>query len=527
MNQAVTIQELLALPPLNRCRIVSGWTGKTKPVDADLIKIVDTTENLDELVSLDSQQWGAVIVAGSTRKDATIPYEARQIFDSAQLPLVLYEYSLSTDEIRQALQAAAFLKNSGQLKHFLHLVPLNAANNAGRSDLPTLMQRLQNYILNPAILIDSACHLIACGADDNNGLADIAQLLSQAAATVKTARPVTDHIRRGMMHDCHCGQIPFYLLPITSDGTNYGHIIVFELGVPLNDVDLCHLALTGSLISHELQTRRQAENIEQKYQADFIYDILYNNFESRDILISRGRFWGWDFTNPHHLLIIKPDETTSHEMLSRLQQVTAASLRCQCHRPIVSEVQGLLVTIIPEYSPQEEPKTTKRRLLHLSHMIQAKIESQLSVTVSIGIGRTYPSASELCRSFQEAKTSVELGRFLQDKQTVTHFEELGVIRLLAQIGYEQLDDFCHEYLAPLADYDAKAGTNFLQTLQAYFQHNGDLNLIAEKLYMHPNTLRYRLRKIEELLDYDLQKFEDRLNLYVACKIARLRDLGRW
>lgn len=118
---------------------------------------------------------------------------------------------------------------------------------------------------------------------------------------------------------------------------------------------------------------------------------------------------------------------------------------------------------------------------------------------------------------------MDLGRFIQENNHITHFEDLGIIRLLSHISPDQLDDFYKEHLAVILEHDEKNDTKFLETRQMYFQQNGDLNLMAEKLFMHANTVRYRLKKIEELLDTDLQRIENRVNLSVACKIAKMRE----
>jgi DNA-binding PucR family transcriptional regulator len=59
------------------------------------------------------------------------------------------------------------------------------------------------------------------------------------------------------------------------------------------------------------------------------------------------------------------------------------------------------------------------------------------------------------------------------------------------------------------------------TLEAFYNHNGDINQTAEQLYIHPNTLRKRLKKLETILNVDFNQMEDMLKIFVALKIRKI------
>ena len=80
-------------------------------------------------------------------------------------------------------------------------------------------------------------------------------------------------------------------------------------------------------------------------------------------------------------------------------------------------------------------------------------------------------------------------------------------------------------LGPLAAYDQKQDTNLIDTLAAYFFHNEDINATAKTLFVHPNTVRYRLERAAELLDCDLGSTDQRFQIYLALKIASLCPFG--
>ncbi|MBQ2086739.1 MAG: helix-turn-helix domain-containing protein, partial [Selenomonas sp.] len=140
---------------------------------------------------------------------------------------------------------------------------------------------------------------------------------------------------------------------------------------------------------------------------------------------------------------------------------------------------------------------------------------------SVGIGRLHYSVTEICRSFQEARQALSLGRFRQPENGITCYENLGVLKLLSHIRIEELDDYVQETLGTLIKYDGDNHTDYMHTLEIYFQENESLPQAAERLFIHANTLRNRLRKIETVMGVNLAHSEVRGRYYVACLALRI------
>jgi DNA-binding PucR family transcriptional regulator len=96
--------------------------------------------------------------------------------------------------------------------------------------------------------------------------------------------------------------------------------------------------------------------------------------------------------------------------------------------------------------------------------------------------------------------------------------DLGILHLLTSIHREILYDFSQEYLSSLIESDSEQGTEYVKTLKAYIQHQGIISEVSEALYVHPNTLRNRIKKIEDITGSNLQNPEEFTNLVVALKI---------
>ncbi len=135
--------------------------------------------------------------------------------------------------------------------------------------------------------------------------------------------------------------------------------------------------------------------------------------------------------------------------------------------------------------------------------------------LAIGIGRPSENLLGLRGSFREAEQAMALEHRLRQKRP-QFYGELGVYRLLLPLqSNPDLTGFVQEVLGALVEYDRSQGTNLVETLRAYFEHNGNVMQTAEALFVHRNTLLYRLQRASEIGRFDLTSAPTRLALQLA------------
>ncbi len=144
------------------------------------------------------------------------------------------------------------------------------------------------------------------------------------------------------------------------------------------------------------------------------------------------------------------------------------------------------------------------------------IEKTFSMKTSIGIGQPYP-LSDLYKSYQEACLTLILLRVMGKKGFVREFSELGVFSFLFSQGLSSVKSFCLKTLGPLIEDDGNSTAVLLPTLRSLVDHGFNRSAAAKSLYVHINTLHYRLSKIEKLINADLSQPDVRANLYIAVK----------
>jgi sugar diacid utilization regulator len=139
--------------------------------------------------------------------------------------------------------------------------------------------------------------------------------------------------------------------------------------------------------------------------------------------------------------------------------------------------------------------------------------------VLAGIGGACRDPREITRSYEEAHRTIETLRRMGRAGTVTAFEDLGIHRLLLQVpDLAELRSFADDVLGKLGRGERERRGEYLTTLSCYLRENGSPQRAARFLHVHPNTVAYRVKRIEEITGLALDNYRDRLTAQVALEI---------
>jgi DNA-binding PucR family transcriptional regulator len=141
------------------------------------------------------------------------------------------------------------------------------------------------------------------------------------------------------------------------------------------------------------------------------------------------------------------------------------------------------------------------------------------VGVSIGVGGAFREPAHIARSYEEARRTNEVIRRLGQRGAVVAFDKLGISRLLLQVpDIETLREFATDILGEVLRHEKKHHSEYISTLMCYFQENNSPQRASKLLHVHPNTVTYRIHRIEEITGLDLNTYRDRLAAQVALEI---------
>jgi purine catabolism regulator len=152
-----------------------------------------------------------------------------------------------------------------------------------------------------------------------------------------------------------------------------------------------------------------------------------------------------------------------------------------------------------------------------------EIQAGLGAPVSIGLSNVCRGAVSFTAGFEEARHALLGTTVLQAAPGVMTYEDLGPYKYLLRLPFDgDVRDAHREAVMRIAEYDRLRSTALLRTLEEFLRRRGNISATAEALYVHPNTLRQRLRRIGEISGLDLRA-DDWLMIEIAVKMVRLQQ----
>lgn len=174
-------------------------------------------------------------------------------------------------------------------------------------------------------------------------------------------------------------------------------------------------------------------------------------------------------------------------------------------------------------APQPQPTNDRLELSRQAEELRRLIQERIGLAISrLGVGLYCASLKDIANGFYQAAEALEFGQRIFPKQTVHHYLDIGMLRILARNGdRSQIDLFIRHMLGKLLDYDREKNAHLVVTLVAILQGRS-LHSVAEELYVHPKTLLFRKHRIEEILGESLDNPLLRMNLELAFQLNELR-----
>ena len=165
-----------------------------------------------------------------------------------------------------------------------------------------------------------------------------------------------------------------------------------------------------------------------------------------------------------------------------------------------------------------KPNCDSKELEKVANTIVDTTGTEFFQKVTVGIGTIADNIKDLARSFKEAQVAIEVGKVFDTEKNIINYENLGIGRLVYQLPTTLCEMFLQEVFkkGSLESLDHET----LMTIQAFFENNLNVSETSRKLFVHRNTLVYRLEKIRKLTGLDLREFEHAITFKVALMVKK-------
>ena len=159
-----------------------------------------------------------------------------------------------------------------------------------------------------------------------------------------------------------------------------------------------------------------------------------------------------------------------------------------------------------------------RELFRIAQNIQDTLSKELAVKTVIGIGTIVNHVRDLARAYKEAQVAIDVGKVFETERSIINYENLGIGRLIYQLPTTLCEMFLQEVFKknPIDALDQET----LFTINKFFENNLNVSETARKLFVHRNTLVYRLEKIKKITGLDLREFDDAITFKVALMVKK-------
>ena len=266
--------------------------------------------------------------------------------------------------------------------------------------------------------------------------------------------------------------------------------------------------------------------VENKKTGDYLYNLLFG-YEINDKYVEKisGQF-GLDFSRPYRVGVIVIDRKYG---VNLEQDEHTYEYYADCLNREVNNMEGssMFMRFLNKFVllfEARENKEIEHELEQILRRLDDKPQFKGLIRSTCILGAAYKDPRDFGQSYQEAKNLIAKKDILPNPKNkkVLSASSMGIYKYMFNSGNQaEILDYCNEKLRTLEEYDHANGTFLQDTLLAYYMNGFSVGKTAEALFIHRNSLQYRINKIEELLGMELDDYMEYLNLINCILIKRL------
>lgn len=291
--------------------------------------------------------------------------------------------------------------------------------------------------------------------------------------------------------------------PLSADGGKFDYAAFVDGADPLAKT----LCAVSAVAFNEAKN-----NYEEKHnKAAFVKNIISDNILPGDVYV-RAKELHFVTDEPRTVLLVRQVENSdvsAVEVISRLFPDKQRDFVLN-----INEADVVVVKTLPNNNCNDE-------ILKIARTIERVMHEELGAKTVIGISTNARHLRELADRYKEAQVAIDVGRIFEADKTIINYETLGLGRIIYQLPTTLCEMFLNEVFKknPIETLD----DDTLETINRFFENNLNVSETSRKLYVHRNTLVYRLEKIKKITGLDLREFDHAIVFKVAMMVKMYLD----
>lgn len=395
------------------------------------------------------------------------------------------------------------------------------------NSLQELADSVKEILDCPATIEDANHRLLAYSShEDGTDSARIGTIMSQRVPEKVINRLWKERIIPKLMNTDYALRIPEIeeiglrdrvAIAIRRNTEVLGYIWTLEKNERLSDAELGLLKdAAAAALPLLLKLHRQRKEKEENYQ-DFFWQLLTGQFKSGEDIQKKFTQLHLKMPAQYAVLVFQFEEEITRKIEENISYLITTSQKITNHFRVVMRNEVILIV-----SPHPSQPDEKVFIDFISFFI-SEMKNRFSVEgIKGSSGTVYKNFEKAETSYQEALRVLQLkDHFPDELAEATHYHQLGIFKYFdAILEKERSSHYEHPAISMLEKYDQHNKTNLLASLEVFIQHDSNVHEAAKKMFIHTNTMSYRLKRIAEISQLDLKNTHEKMAVYLDLKIRQ-------
>lgn len=536
---SVSLKEVLELPNLKRIKVLAGKEGLSKP-----IRWVNVLEMLDELDQLSEGELFVTTAIGLEQNHGIekrlvttlvkkrlvglaiqpgfylkkIPQSLIDLCEKAELPLLELPEDMSFGELTRSVAHEVIEEQNVLLENTQNIQEGMTQLLLEKQGLDGVAKRLWELLGKPIQILDARGHRLAEHSD------------KEKSWSITSQKPITDREKIKEMALRGEKEFPIQwkkklIYPLVSGNTYYGCIWIESKNMSTS-TDKAVLTSAATISILEIIKKEEVWEAEERIRGDFLDDLLEGSWVQQEDVYHRGKRLGFDLEKPFVLLAIEElsEKETSFPQIENYDAERRRSfllwlwtlLEEKGYQSLMRESQDHVILFLPLKNNEED------KFVSFIQSYQNDLIRHMGGKISIGSSRIKEGISNLTSGLAEARAALQLGKKLHGAGGVYSYTELGPYCVLGVVQYgDELQSYYKQTISSLVEYDQKHNTEFVHTLQTFFEANLEIRETARRLFIHRHTLSYRLKRIQQICGLSPLEYWGRVQLEIGLLLLPL------
>lgn len=463
------------------------------------------------------ERWRAAGSAGLALRDGELSAPLRAWAEAHAFPILALGAATDLAHVQRTFLRLVVEREAGLVARkdevFRHLTRLSAENQG----IEVMARALHDLTGKGILLHDKRLRVLAAIAP--RPPFPWAEMVQAVSAPVLLPAALLDRKRAAEVHTPIAQAVAPWgarlVLPVVVGAMARGFLSLIHSDLAFDALDRLVLEQGAAACALEMAKVKAIREAQKRLTGDLVEAVLSNSVGEVDAERWAERA-GYRRLGPHLAMALQWVSPLGPS-LRRLETIVSGEVKRLSGRALARLRENEIVVFFA-LDPAQGLAEAQEWAAHVYDLALAEFPQ---AHLALGIGRPCAELIELRHSCREAAQAMAIEHKLRHRRP-QFFGDLGIYRLLLQLeGTPELAVFANETLGRLTENDRAQGMNLLATLDAYFRHNGNLVQTAQALYIHRNTLLYRLHRAAEIGRFDLDNAETRLALQLALRAHEL------